>query len=94
MKWCCPAFKSWYEGAGERGFAILVGRDENRKPQFVIQHRSVDPGAQDLVKAETPISLVADIQIDFCPWCGWKLEKWYGENVDVLYRAGLKITYP
>jgi hypothetical protein len=56
MRWCCPAFKSWYEGAGERGFAILVGRDQNRKPQFVIQHRSIDPGAEDLVKTETPLS--------------------------------------
>lgn len=93
MRWCCPAFESWYEGAGERGYAVLVGRDGNMKPEFVIQHRSIDLGAEDLVKAETPLSLVADIQIDFCPWCGRNLEKWYGENVDVLYRVGLKITY-
>lgn len=26
MNWCCTPFKSWYEAAGERGFAVLVGR--------------------------------------------------------------------
>lgn len=93
MKWCCLTFKSWYEAAGERGFAILVGRDSAGKPQFTIQHRSVDVEMEDLVKTETPLSLVADIQIDYCPWCGRKLDKWYAKNVDDLYRPDLKITY-
>jgi hypothetical protein len=93
MKWCCSAFKSWYEGAGERGFAVLVGRDSSSKPQFVIQHRSVDFGTEDSVKTETPLSLVADVQIDYCPWCGRRLDKWYEDSVDVLYRSDLKVTY-
>jgi hypothetical protein len=93
MKWCCITFKSWYEAAGKRGFAILVGRDSAGKPQFTIQHRSIDPEMEDLVKTETPLSLVADIQISYCPWCGRNLERWYGKNVDTLYRPNLKITY-
>ena len=93
MKWCCPALKTWYEGAGERGFAILVGRDSASQPQFVVQQRSVDMGTEDSVKAETPLFLVSDIQIDYCPWCGRKLDKWYGKSVDALSRSDLKITY-
>lgn len=92
MKWCCSTFKSRYEHAGETGFAVLVGRDLASKPQFLIQHRAVDLGMEHAVKPEIPTRVVSDVQIDYCPWCGRQLSKWYRKDVDALYRPGLRIT--
>ncbi len=92
MKWCCSIFKMRYEHAGETGFAMLVGRDAAGRAEFVIQHRAVDKEMEHDVKPKIPTLIVSDIQIDHCPWCGRKLDKWYGKSVDVLYRSDLKIT--
>lgn len=92
MKWCCSTFRVRYEHAGETGFAMLVGRNLAGKPQFVIQHRAVDKEMEHAVKPEIPTCVVSDIQIDYCPWCGRKLHKWYGKSVDDLYRPDLRIT--
>ena len=93
MKWCCSTFKARYEHAGETSFAMLVGRDAAGKAQFVIQHRAVDKDMEYAVKPEIPTRIVSDMQIDYCPWCGRKLEKWYGKSVDELYRPDLKIPH-
>jgi hypothetical protein len=92
MKWCCLTFKSWYEAAGERGFTILVGRNTQGKPQFVLQHRAVDKEVEDSINTEYPLSLVSDIYISYCPWCGRNLGKWYGNSVDALFRSGFKVS--
>ncbi len=94
MKWCCPVFKSWYEGAGERGFAILVGRNSAGKPEFILQHRSLDNEVESLPETEFPMSIVSEVYVDYCPWCGRMLDKWYGKYVDELYRPDLKIPDP
>ena len=94
MRWCCIAFESRYEAAGERGIAILVGRNSAGKPEFVLQHRAVDKEIESLPITEYPLSVVSDICIHYCPWCGRKLDKWYGKYVDELYRPGLKIPCP
>jgi len=93
MKWCCPAFKGWYEQAGERGIGVLIGRDSEGLPQFTIQYRAVDKGLDSSVKSDVPISLVIDVSFQFCPWCGRELNRWYGKHINELYRNGLKITY-
>jgi hypothetical protein len=93
MKWCCSTFQSRYEHAGQTGFAVLVGRDAARNPQFTVQCRAVDQDLESAVKPEIPTQIVSDMQIDYCPWCGRNLLKWYGKSVDALYRPNLKITY-
>lgn len=94
MKWCCPAFEGWYEAAGERGFAILVERDSAGKPEFILQHLAFDREVESLPETEFPMSVVSEVRIGYCPWCGRQLDKWYGKYVDDLYRAGLKIIDP
>src|ERR1700753_1600940 len=94
MKWCCLAFKGWYEEAGSRGFTVLVGRNATGGPQFVLQHRAVDKGLEESVTSQVPISSVSDIHIQYCPWCGRKLDKWYGNKIDELYREGFKVIIP
>lgn len=91
MNWCCSTFNVRYEHAGEMGFATLVGRDVGGKPQFVIQHRAVHKELEQAVKPEVPTRVVSEIPIAFCPWCGRKLDKWYGQRVDGLYRPDLKL---
>jgi hypothetical protein len=94
MRWCCLTFKSWYEAAGERGAAILVWRSSAGAPLFVIQHRAVDQGLESSVKSENPVTVVSDIYIDYCPWCGRNLKKTYGKHVDALFRPNLKVLIP
>jgi len=92
MKWCCIGFKSHYDAAGQRGHAILIGRDSMGKPEVTMQYRAVDIGEELEVKTDSPVSTVVDIRIVFCPWCGRNVEKWYGADVDSLDRKGLRIT--
>jgi hypothetical protein len=92
MKWCCTGFKSSYETSGQRGSAILIGRNYLDKPEFTLQFRAVDIEENfPVIKAEFPISTVVDVRIHFCPWCGVNLEKWYGTNVNTLHQKGLRI---
>ena len=93
MKWCCMGFEAGYEAAGQRGSAILVGRDSLGAPEFTLQFRAVDRGQEGSVKSESPISLITDVRFVFCPWCGRNAEQFYGGSVDALFRPDLKITY-
>ena len=92
MKWCCIGFKGNYEMAGQRGTSILFGRDSLGAPEVTLQCRAVDKGQEAPIKSDNPISIVTDIRIVFCPWCGRDVEKWYRKEVDDLFRPDLKIT--
>jgi len=93
MKWCCLTFRSWYEAAGERGIAVLMGRNSDGDPEFVIQQRAIDKNIESLPVTDYPISIVSDVRITYCPWCGRHLRKWYGKHVDELYRPDLRIKH-
>lgn len=93
MKWCCVGFEAGYERAGQRGSAILVGRDSLGAPDFTFQVRVVDMGLEGSVKSDNPLSLITDVRFVFCPWCGRNAEQFYRGSVDALYRPDLKITY-
>lgn len=96
IKWCCVGFEGHYGEAGRRSTGILVGRDSQGRPQFTLQFRAVDKGNERSVSAATagleiPISLVVDVGMQYCPWCGRDLEKWYGNVVEALFRPDFKI---
>jgi hypothetical protein len=91
MNWCCPAFHGNYEVAGERGFAILVDRNAEKHPRFILQHRAFKKGFEQKLMTQTPFSLVSETQIRFCPWCGTNLVNFYQKCVDALARPQLKI---
>ena len=97
MKWCCVSFKSLYEGAGHRGFAILVEQDETLGPLFIWQHRAVEQQDEKKLQAwktDFPVSLVSDTGLLFCPWCGKNLRKFYGRHASELVRPGYAIPLP
>lgn len=91
MEWCCVVFKNSYEAAGERGLAILAGRNSAGNPEFVLQHRAFDKDVESLPETEAPMSVISEARISYCPWCGRNLEKWYGKHVNELDRPALNI---
>ena len=93
MRWCCQTFKGWYDEAGKRGLGLLVGRSStNNDPYFLIQHRVVDSGLEKSVVSANPVSVVSQIGILFCPWCGQNLRAVYKKVVDELARPDLEIS--
>jgi hypothetical protein len=93
LQWCCKGFEWYYQQAGERDFAMLVGRDEQGDPVFILQHRAIRMG-DSLESTEVPLSLVSETRILFCPWCGRSLVRWYRKAIDQLARPGLRIELP
>jgi hypothetical protein len=93
MKWCCGGLKTAHGAAGERSIAVLFGRDSEDEPEFLLQARAfdVDSSPPPDFKPPAAISLVIDQRIQFCPWCGTNLEKWYSSYLDELHRPGLRI---
>jgi len=91
MKWCCDAFKERYDSAGDRTIAILVDRFPDDVPHFIIQSRAFERGTEQALDTVVPMSLVNEDTINFCPWCGVPLGRWYRKSIDELMRPGLKI---
>lgn len=89
-RWCCDVFKGWFEASGERGLAIVVGRYEDGVPSFVMQHRSVDLDDEGPKTHPRPLTLVSQLHVQFCPWCGQRLRDIYGEaSVNAMSRPEL-----
>src|SRR5260370_15452851 len=92
VRWCCDAFKNSYDLAGDRSIAVLVDRDTDGAPEFLLQSRAFVKGEEPPGLSTTvAMSLVTESQMQFCPWCGRKLIKWYRDDIDALIRPGLKV---
>jgi hypothetical protein len=87
MEWCCRVFEGWYDLAGKRGLGVLVEQEEDGRPRFLLQFRSVDAGDESKVLTEVPFEIKGTVGIAFCPWCGKHLEPWYGPLLDGLPNA-------
>jgi len=97
IKWCCLGFQSNYQyhQPGERGSAILFGRDSQKHLEVVLQVRSVEITMErDLPNTAVPIALCTDVRILYCPWCGKNLEDYYDEWADLLMHSGFRIELP
>lgn len=91
MKWCCMGFEGNFQMAGERGFGVFVYRRDGQEACFILQHRAVDQGVV-IATTERPVSMVSDIQVQFCPWCGVKLSDFYRNRLLELDRSELRIA--
>lgn len=88
MQWCCAAFHGHFENAGKRGLCVFA--DTTRAdPRFVLQFRA----SESEVKCDSsePISLLCDVEVAFCPWCGRKPREFYQKKVDNLARNELRV---
>jgi hypothetical protein len=90
MKWCCLGFEGHFQMAGFRGFSIFVSTKNRQNPVFIMQHRTLDPGV-DIPNTEHALTIVSDIQISFCPWCGSGLHKFYRKHYQELDRRELNV---
>jgi hypothetical protein len=86
---CCPGFEARFSEAGERGVSIFFD-DADTPARFILQHRSLEPGAS-LSDTESPVSLVTDTVIRFCPHCGANLDRWYRRSLRRLARPDLAV---
>ena len=84
LKWCCPGVRALHQMAGERTFSILVNSDLSGRAVFTLQHRALNPGAELPSSDGVAVSLVSDLRLQYCPWCGKKLESFYKKQIDAL----------
>jgi hypothetical protein len=91
MRWCCAGFSNNVQMAGERGFSVIVEASENAAPEFIVQHRAVNLGTEFPVVSDVAISLVSDMRIAFCPWCGVSLGAFYGNSAKEIARNDLRV---
>jgi hypothetical protein len=98
MKWCCLGFEGNYEMFGQRGLSVLAQKEDLgiQKPAFFMQVRAVSAEDQSRLQglpSDIPFSLVTQIGIRFCPWCGKNLQRFYGKAIDSLHRPGSSLSY-
>jgi hypothetical protein len=90
MTFCCGTFKSNFEIAGSRGFGVFSVPLDKDKVAYIVQHRAVEKVESFHVTTTSPVSLISEMYITFCPWCGKLLEKVYGSNPAIM-RPDLKL---
>jgi hypothetical protein len=98
MQFCCAQFEGLAGSAGERSFAVFATQLfavfatqlNDGAAAFILQHRSTEMNS---VPPETtsPLSLVSEIHIFACPWCGVKLHNFYRSSYRKLLRPDLKL---
>ncbi len=93
MKWCCTSFQSTYERAGHRGLGIVVHEDSGVF-SFRFQSRTVHIGKEKNVTSSDNVtfSLVSESGLQFCPWCGQSLKKFFKNEIEKLYRPGFGLS--
>jgi hypothetical protein len=90
-------FEGNYKNAGERGVSVLAQKEHMgiAEPRFFIQVRSVSANDQPRLRlepADIPVSLVTEIGMRFCPWCGVNLGNFYGKDIASLHRPSAPIS--
>ena len=78
--------------AGLRGFGVFTAAGADEKRAFILQHRAVEPGGA-YPNSEQPLSVVSDVEIQFCPWCGARLQKQYQDQIRDLDRSDLRVSF-
>lgn len=92
MKWCCGQFQGWHSEAGNRGVGVFARKNLDGDPYFVLQHRATEANVQVTANPVSPVSLVAEVGIQFCPWCGVRLLDWYRKSLESLERPDLGVS--
>jgi hypothetical protein len=89
MMFCCNAFESNFKMAGTRGFGVFSIQSDKNEAAFIVQNRAMEAGAI-APTTGSPISLISEMYIRFCPWCGKELNQFYGVNPAIM-RPDLKL---
>lgn len=89
IPWCCSIFQGWFEQAGNRGPAVIAESYSDGAAGFKLQFRSAELGDDGPKDHPRPLTLISDLGIHFCPWCGADLGKFYGQGISRLVRPEL-----
>jgi len=81
-EWCCSLFSEAASTESPEGLNIVVAEDQDRNNCFALQFRAVAESDQDTIVSrigyfEKPVVLKWRKFINFCPWCGKDLRKFY-----------------
>ena len=90
QKFCCVGFEYFTNEAGNRGFGIFPDDGPGTEASHVLQFRALDPDGQP-PNAPSRITLVSEIRMIYCPWCGVKLQEFYRSKMKELARPDLKL---
>lgn len=88
IQWCCIGMKAHLRQSTERGFSVLCSKNEFGEIEFVLRYRAIDDGTI-LPVFDAPISLISEININYCPWCGQNLLKCYKKYIEKLCNQNL-----
>ena len=91
MKWCCKVMQGWYQIRGDRGFSVKVN-ERSGQYRFVMQHCALEPGIRLPDDFNEPVSIISELVVLYCPWCGKNLEKFYKKNLSDLCKESLETT--
>ncbi|MBN1491738.1 MAG: hypothetical protein JXA69_17630, partial [Phycisphaerae bacterium] len=91
MKWCCAQFEFYVQRAGERGIGVFADASDESRPAFFVQFRAVDYGVEASVTCAAPVSMMVEVGILRCPWCGADLQKWYRKRIGDLNKPHLRV---
>jgi hypothetical protein len=87
---CCMGIEEFHKCAGSRGFGIFTKRFDDGEYQFMLQYRAMDNGAS-APFTKSPLSLVSEIPLKYCPWCGVNLNEFYKDKLGQMERSDLKL---
>lgn len=81
---CCSLFASNVKSPNERGLCIVPCRSSKHGDFFFLEFHAVAP--EDEGNLDTAIAVCTGEQhaIQFCPWCGVNLKKFYRKTFDTL----------
>jgi hypothetical protein len=92
-KYCCAGFKALLNQMGERGFSVVIAKRFDGTLKAYLQHRicsATDEAAYvqgvkaSPIRAKVDSSIVSQIAITFCPYCGTNLDEWIVSQRDCL----------
>lgn len=89
MTFCCGAFQANFEMAGHRGFGVFSALLDEGKVGYIVQHRAME-SVETAPRTDSPLSLISEMYIHFCPWCGKRLDQVYGADPAIM-RPDLKL---
>jgi hypothetical protein len=94
MEWCCAAFRGHHEAAGQKGLTVFAATNSQHRYYFVLQYRAIDNIRNEaLDHIQTPVTVLAEIAVRYCPWCGRRLARAYRKHIPEILRNDLKTDY-
>ena len=84
VRWCCPPFKNGYSIGPHRGVFTVLTTSVDSPLRFALFVQSVDSPGMKGSPLPFAVSLIAELVILHCPWCGQHLDRHYRKQVEAL----------